>query len=46
MVEQDKRDLAQKQEVELKELKQRKQRLEREQELSRAQAACDEELLG
>ena len=44
-VEQDKRDLAQKREVELKELEQRKLRLEREQEQSWAQAARDEELL-
>ena len=43
--EQDKRDLARKREVELKELEQRKLRLEREQEQSRAQAARDEELL-
>ena len=43
--EQDKRDLARKREVELKELEQRKLRLEQEQEQSRAQAAQDDELL-
>ena len=43
--EQDKRDLARKQEGELKELEQRKWRLEQEQEQSRVQAARNEELL-